>query len=923
MTQRRIRRDLAGLAAIVAGLIVAGSVWIAATGAFGEALNWTLSATVGLVRLALPVVLVTAGVFALVDARRLGIALPAGSPAQVEVMPAKATKKAPLAKRSKSKSAKRQAPRHTKAPGGGATSPAAPQSPKGRRFGRVMQRDSTRRSVIGGALMVTAAAGLLHLGSGRPGIGDSVDVLGDAGGLLGVAVGGSLHALSDIWGSSLILLFAGVAGAMIATQVTVVTLARAVVAMLRPVWRGLRFGTRSLFSDLKEAQEPTPSAAASTGGSDAARPQLPQHVNPQATEPAGPSPNPPPWVSGGDPNGSEVAGSASQRSQQRQAPSGPEPSKTSGHVAASHFVPHSAPAAAATSTAKVKPGKPGGAKAKPPTKGTGQKGKAAAAKKAKHKSRWVLPPADLLVGDAVHEIDQAEADERGRLLQATLARFGVPTRLLEPVVGPTVTRYVLELGEGIKVAKLESLRKDIAYAMASPDVRILAPIPGRRAIGVEVPNLDRQVVRLGDVLRSREASHAEHPLEVAVGRDINGNSIMMNLATTPHLLIAGATGAGKSSCLNSIITSVLMRSDPDEVRMILIDPKRVEMGQYDRVPHLLTAPVTEPRKAANALAWAVTEMERRYDLLSKVGFRDVGGYNAAVEANAIEALPGERGPDGRPLQYKRLPFVLVVVDELADLMMVAARNVEESIARIAQMARAVGIHLVIATQRPSVNIITGVIKANVPARMAFAVSSLTDSRVILDQPGAERLVGQGDLLFLSPSSSTPHRIQGCWVTEDEVRAVVGHWRAQEPQFRDDPAVSTGKKQGRAGPPSRSAPVIQPTLPGTSSPAAPDVGGEPIIPSTITAAPPNLAGAGASDDELLEAAMSLVIETQLGSTSMLQRRLRVGFARAGRLMDLLEQRGVVGPSVGSKARKVLVPRPSEAPPNSPSVTATAD
>ena len=281
---------------------------------------------------------------------------------------------------------------------------------------------------------------------------------------------------------------------------------------------------------------------------------------------------------------------------------------------------------------------------------------------------------------------------------------------------------------------------------------------------MEVPNLDRQIVRLGDVLRSREAADALHPLEVAIGRDINGQAIMMNLATTPHLLIAGATGAGKSSCLNSLITSVLMRSTPEDVRMILVDPKRVEMGQYDRVPHLLTAPVTDPRKAANALGWAVREMERRYDLLHETGFRDITGYNAAVDANTLEPPVRARDADGEPLQYQSLPFVLVVVDELADLMMVAARDVEESIARIAQMARAVGIHLVIATQRPSVNIITGVIKANIPARLAFAVSSLTDSRVILDQPGAERLVGQGDMLYLGPSSSTPHRIQGCWVT---------------------------------------------------------------------------------------------------------------------------------------------------------------
>ena len=353
------------------------------------------------------------------------------------------------------------------------------------------------------------------------------------------------------------------------------------------------------------------------------------------------------------------------------------------------------------------------------------------------------------------------------MLEAALAQHGVETRLVGMVIGPSVTRYELELGAGVKVARLTSLHKDIAYAIASPDVRILAPIPGRQAIGVEVPNAQRQIVPLGDILASTEARRAKHPLEVAVGRDINGKAMLMNLATMPHLLIAGATGAGKSSCLNSIITSILMRSTPDQVRMILVDPKRVEMGQYDRLPHLLTQVVTNPKKAANALSWAVREMERRYDLLAEVGFRDITGYNAAYDRGELVPEPGSER------EYPRLPFILVVIDELSDLMMVAARDVEDSICRIAQMARAVGIHLVIATQRPSVNVITGVIKANIPARLAFAVSSVTDSRVILDQAGAERLIGAGDMLLLGPASSAPHRIQGSWVSEEEVRKVVG------------------------------------------------------------------------------------------------------------------------------------------------------
>jgi S-DNA-T family DNA segregation ATPase FtsK/SpoIIIE len=490
-------------------------------------------------------------------------------------------------------------------------------------------------------------------------------------------------------------------------------------------------------------------------------------------------------------------------------------------------------------------------------------------------SPWKLPPLSLLKRASSREVDTARVSERGHQLERALAEHGVQTRLVNMVVGPTVTRYELELGPGVKVARVTSLNRDIAYAMASADVRILAPIPGKQAIGVEVPNTDRQVVALGDILASTEARNAKHPLEVAIGRDINGRAVLVNLATMPHILIAGATGAGKSSCLNSIITSILMRSTPDQVRMILVDPKRVEMSQYERVPHLLTAVVTDPKKAANALAWAVREMERRYDLLHHCGFRDITGYNAAYDKDELKPALGEVEPDGSPKEYKRLPLIVVVVDELADLMMVAARDVEDSICRIAQMARAVGIHLVIATQRPSVNVITGLIKANVPARLAFAVSSQTDSRVILDQPGAERLVGKGDMLLLGPSSSAPHRIQGSWVTEDEVRAVVGTWRRQAPKVDYDNTVATDKGPG-----------------GGDSAADPVTGG-------------SSRHDGDDDDELLWEAMELVVASRLGSTSMLQRKLRVGFARAGRLMDLLENRGVVGPSEGSKARDVLM------------------
>jgi S-DNA-T family DNA segregation ATPase FtsK/SpoIIIE len=480
-------------------------------------------------------------------------------------------------------------------------------------------------------------------------------------------------------------------------------------------------------------------------------------------------------------------------------------------------------------------------------------------------SKWTLPPVALLHRTGALTIDKREIEARGRVLQESLAQHGVETSLVGMTVGPTVTRYELELGAGVKVARVTTLQRDIAYAMAATDVRILAPIPGRSAIGVEVPNQARQLVALGDLLVSKEAAAATHPLDVALGKDIAGKAVFLELATTPHLLIAGATGAGKSSALNCIITSMLMRSTPDQVRLILVDPKQVEMGQYNRLPHLLTQPVTNPKKAANALGWAVKEMERRYDLLYEYGFRDISGYNAAFDRGE---LAGETATAGRALE--RLPFIVVVVDELNDLMMVAARDVEDSITRIAQKARAVGIHLIVATQRPSVNVITGVIKANIPARIAFAVSSLTDSRVILDQPGAEKLVGRGDMLLLPGNSSVAQRVQGAFVAEEEVRKVVAHWRRQAPEVTYVSGVEGDDED------------------------------------SVTSSA-NAFSAGGDDDDaaMLRQAMELVVRSQLGSTSMLQRKLKVGFARAGRLMDLLEQRGVVGPSEGSKARAVLM------------------
>jgi len=502
---------------------------------------------------------------------------------------------------------------------------------------------------------------------------------------------------------------------------------------------------------------------------------------------------------------------------------------------------------------------------------------------------WQLPDIKILSAtkQLSHDVRQLEA--AGKTLVAALEAHGVVTTLLGKTVGPTVTRFELELGPGVKVARVTNLSRDIAYAMASPDVRILAPIPGKSAIGVEVPNRTRQLVALRDILDSPEAHQATHPLEVAMGRDIAGRAVMANLAEMPHILISGATGAGKSSCINSIITSVLMRSTPEQVRLMLIDPKRVELGQYNGLQHLISPVVVDPKKAANALQWAVKEMERRYDLLAENGMRDITGYNLALAAgdmnpkgppsdkrrvaeSTAQALGAEHPTvysedeiDDEPPMPEVLPFILIVVDELNDLMMVAARDVEDSVVRIAQMARAVGIHLVLATQRPSVDVITGVIKANIPSRMALSVSSLADSRVILDQAGAERLVGKGDMLLLTASSNVPRRLQAPWVSEKEVKDVVHHWQAQG---------------------GMTEPVVG-------------------IENVLEGLPGGIEGVDDDDDELLSTAMDLIVRSQLGSTSMLQRKLRVGFARAGRLMDLLERRGVVGPSEGSKARQVLM------------------
>ncbi|MGK5546788.1 DNA translocase FtsK [Streptomyces sp. URMC 127] len=750
--------------------------------------------------------------------------------------------------------------------------------------------EANGRIVIGLSALVVGILGQVHVACGSPGRGDGSQALQDAGGLIGWAASKPLvFTVGEVLAVPLLVLLT-VFGLLVVTATPV----NAIPRRLRQL--GIRLGIVEPLPGEYEAEDAGGYGADYADDWREAPPARPRRA---ATRRAGEAL---------DPEQAEEEALSKRRKPRRQPgpvepPSGREPDAVDMAAAAAaaldgavlHGVPPTPLVAGLSSGIGQEPAQPG-ARGRGKGAGAAERGEGAGAGRTQGVPDLTKGVPDLtkpapapeagsglparaeqlqLSGDITYALPTLDLLERGgpgkarsaandaivAALTNVFSEFKVDAAVTGFTRGPTVTRYEVELGPAVKVERITALAKNIAYAVASPDVRIISPIPGKSAVGIEIPNTDREMVNLGDVLRLADAAGDDHPMLVALGKDVEGGYVMANLTKMPHILVAGATGSGKSSCINCLITSLMVRATPDDVRMVLVDPKRVELTAYEGIPHLITPIITNPKRAAEALQWVVREMDLRYDDLAAFGFRHIDDFNAAVRAGKVTP------PEGSGRELSPYPYLLVIVDELADLMMVAPRDVEDSIVRITQLARAAGIHLVLATQRPSVDVVTGLIKANVPSRLAFATSSLADSRVILDQPGAEKLIGKGDGLFLPMGAGKPVRMQGAFVTEAEVAAVVKHCKDQmAPVFRDDVTVGTAKKKE--------------------------------IDEEI-----------GDDLDLLCQAAELVVSTQFGSTSMLQRKLRVGFAKAGRLMDLMESRGIVGPSEGSKARDVLV-KPDE-------------
>ncbi|MFL1379131.1 DNA translocase FtsK [Nocardiopsis protaetiae] len=676
------------------------------------------------------------------------------------------------------------------------------------------------RLFIGTSAILLGLLGLIHIANGIPQPSEGLEALQDAGGLIGFVASGPLSAVITPWLTGVLLALVLVFGVLVVTSTPI---------------RRIPERLQTLFGALMERDAGPDAGIGILGAEREAKPARKRRSRKKAEEAAA---------------AETVAGDHERPYDSPVVPEEPiAPALTDEEEAA-------AQAAAAARDAK---GGRKGRKKLPvpdPTPAPAVTEQLAIPSRVVEGDYELPPPVMLKPGSPVKPRTKAN-DDVVDALTGVLTQFGIDAEVTGFTRGPTVTRYEIELGPAVKVEKVTALTKNISLAVKSADVRIQSPIPGKSAIGVEIPNTDKDIVSLGDVLGSPAATSDDHPMLVGLGKDVEGNNVVANLAKMPHVLVAGATGAGKSTCINGLITSLMMRAAPDEVRMILVDPKRVELTMYEGIPHLITPIITNPKRAAEALQWVVGEMDRRYDDLAASGYRHIDDFNAAVRTGELTA------PLGSERVYEPYPYLLVIVDELADLMMVAPRDVEDSVVRITQLARAAGIHLVLATQRPSVDVVTGLIKANVPSRLAFATSSLADSRVILDQPGAEKLVGKGDALFLPMGAGKPIRLQNAWVSEKEIRAIVDHCKKQaEPSYREDVAVADTKKKE--------------------------------IDEEI-----------GDDLDLLLQAVELVVTTQFGSTSMLQRKLRVGFAKAGRLMDLMESRDVVGPSEGSKARDVLV------------------